>query len=279
MSWERGNQLQTTAPSRGANQSYMDRRLASRASSDSSMPLGSPVLPEVNCTNRPGASYASGNPPERQPLEGRRGHRTKGEQFDQTGVAQHTVRAGDARTCARSGPRTRSPSMPRAGCGSDTSVMPERSAPKKTARQSCDAVNRAATVPARPARCSSHAPALRAWTPSSCSVSGREPSDRQWTRACRATGRIERVSDEAHARATVPSRRTEPGRTGPNRAEPGRTVGNDRAGTLVTSDGRTRCNSTSMCRGSRGRAAPKPSGRRSPTWRRRPRQSGCERSQ
>ena len=43
-------------------------------------------------------------------------------------------------------------SMPRAGCGSDTSVIPERSAPKKVARQSWDAVSRAATVPAGPAR-------------------------------------------------------------------------------------------------------------------------------
>ena len=54
MSWESGNQLQTTAPSLGASQSYMEVRLASRASRESSMPRGSPVLPEVNCTKRPG---------------------------------------------------------------------------------------------------------------------------------------------------------------------------------------------------------------------------------
>ena len=100
--------------------------------------------------------------------------------------------------------------------------MPERSAPKNTARQSCDAVNRAATVPARPARCSSHAPAPRAWTPSSCSVSGREPSDRQWTRARCARGissaSVTRPMPGRQYRLGVPNR-AEPGRTGPNRSD------------------------------------------------------------
>ena len=70
MSWESGNQLQTTASPRGSSQPYMEVRLASRASRDRATPLGVPVLPDVNCTKRPGASSAPEDIVPSHPLNG-----------------------------------------------------------------------------------------------------------------------------------------------------------------------------------------------------------------
>src|SRR5271157_5403738 len=73
MSWESGNQLHTTAPSRGSSHPYIDVRLASSASRVRAMPRGVPVLPDVNCTKLPGASEGSASPAELHSLNARTG--------------------------------------------------------------------------------------------------------------------------------------------------------------------------------------------------------------
>ena len=95
MSWERGSQLQTTAPFRGSSQSYMDVRLASSASRERAMPRGVPVLPEVNCTKLPGASAPPGRPAATPFAERMRGNRSGGQEGRQPRVAEQMGGAGE----------------------------------------------------------------------------------------------------------------------------------------------------------------------------------------
>src|ERR1700722_5717679 len=265
MSWDRGNQLETPPPAGGPSQPYMEARLASNAPSERVMPFGGPVLPDVNCTKLPGASGA--------PAEADDAHLLKGSTA--TGAADNTETSpGSQRTWvaperAHIRPiwvRYSSASMPRAGWGNDTRVIPERSAPKRVARQPCEAVKSAATVPARPARPSSQVAARRESDPISAKVRGCDPSDRQWMRARSASG--------ASSALTTRLMWGEQYRFGAW-GQPASRV--DRAGTLDTSDRRTTCNSTSTCPDSPGREALRPSGPPLRPWPGRQRPSGCAR--
>ncbi len=238
------------------------------------MPLGAPVLPDVNCTNLPGASRAAGAPEDVGSVKEWTVAGDIGQKGDEPA---HRTTDGLRLSRAHMSPiwvRYSSASIPRAGWGNETSVKPERSAPKNVARQSWDAVKRAATVPARPARPSSHAAARResAAELGQRSRPGTDLRDSGHAPARRAAHRARRGPGSSAADSTGLLRRTSAPCGRRRYPSTGRRVPSRR------SDRRTKWNSTSTCPASPGRAAPRRSGRHLPRWPERRRRSACARS-
>ena len=200
MSWESGSQLQTTAPLRGSSQSYIEARLASSASSERAMP--SRLAGAARCE----LHELAGSRRWRRERSWSGTHRTRGPVRQPAREAwSGSCHKGDAsrlsvRTSRRSGPgiRLRPCHEPDGGAIPACDPTAER---RRTWRDS-----RATPSAERPpCRCGrqrfcNQDPASRASAPSSASVRGREPSERQWTCALVRTWRVERIHDEAHRR-------------------------------------------------------------------------------
>ena len=188
MSWDKGSQLQHDGPVSRLQPSVHRPEIGVDRVEREGDAFRRPVLPDVNCTNLPGASRAAGAPEVRRFAEGmdrRRGHRTEGRRAPHR-TTDVSRRYG--RTCRRSGSGTR-PDPSRGPDGVARRACNPSAARRRTWRGSRGSPSRARPPcrldrPGPPARL----PPAGSPRPTLPAFGAGNRSERQWTRARPASG-------------------------------------------------------------------------------------------